>query len=87
MKGKIAKEGKLVIVRGGKEVGQYCCNTATREVACCDWCPQFGEPEMAVRKVVEKGQVIDSKICPDETMLTICQNRTLYFDEFIDERG
>ena len=43
MKGKIDKGGTLWIERAGEMAEQYCCYMA--DVACRDYCPQFGEPK------------------------------------------
>jgi hypothetical protein len=80
MKGKIDKEGVLLIERAGKIKGQYCCSTSTREVACCDMCPQFGEPEG------EGYWVDDSNVRHDQASINICHGRSLCFSDFIDER-
>jgi hypothetical protein len=90
MEGKINSKGQLQILRAASFEEQFCpfapLDNNGKVRPCGDRCPLLGSPQMAVRNIIEKGQVIDSEICPDETMLNICQNRTLYFDKFTDER-
>jgi len=47
------------------------CPFSPAEFNCGDWCPQFSEP------VPENWQ----------TKIEICHGKTLYFDEFKDERS
>ena len=71
MKGRIAEDGALEIIRGGVPK-LMSCRAAQGWLACGDDCPLFGEPE----KRGESGKV----------MLTLCHNRNLFFDEFEDLR-
>lgn len=82
LKGKIDEEGYLNIVRGKEYKEQLCPlpQFADFDVKYCgDWCPQFGEPlRMQIQSTIDMiKQSVD---------LRICQNRILYFYEFIDER-
>ena len=80
MKGKIDSNGWLRIERGGKERLQECpytqktfqVNNRTMREPCGDWCPLFGEPKWE----------IDGK----SAIIEVC-HRTLFFDEFTDERA
>jgi len=53
--------------------------------SCGDWCPQFGEPEEELKTLNGLEDYIHI-IKTGKITLTICQNRTLIFDEFEDER-
>jgi len=77
MKGEISKEGNLKIMRGNKMVYQNCPKTIeTGQVQpynpCGDWCPLFGEPSHC--------EIFEG------TQLDICEDRSLYFNEFTDHR-
>jgi len=80
MKGKIDSNGWLRIERSGKEKLQECpftqktfqVNNLTIREPCGDLCPLFGEPR--------KAQIGTS------IMVELCNERTLFFDEFTDER-
>ena len=75
MKGKIDSSGTLQIERAGCYVYQNC--PYNRDFLCGHICPLFGEPH---DKYTDNfGRV--------GAMMTICQERTLRFDEFTDERG
>ena len=75
MKGKINKNGSLLIERNGKYKDQWCLyDHKDGAINCGDWCPQFGEPEKAV---FEENAAI----------LNICQKKVLVFDDFEDERN
>jgi len=70
VKGKICKNGWLSIE--GRGCTAMFCPLSVSECRCGDWCPLFGEPKTShVSKF---------------TSLIICQNRTLTFTEFVDER-
>ena len=84
MKGKIDKDGNLLIERGGF-LGTASCPFAVWTISqnapiqhsnefmpCGHWCSLFGEPF--------------SKINHAGAELSLCK-RTLYFDTFKDERG
>jgi len=78
VKGKINRSGTLCIERKGTMREQVCVNTSD---SCCDFCPQFGEPRGTCD--IEGLQPAD---LIGKTLLKICQNRVLVFDEFKDER-
>lgn len=78
MNGKIDRSGALSIERGGKMRQQSCVYGEGRGIHCGDWCPQFGEP------VALEFGYIDTVV---QAHLTICQGRTLAFQQFADERG
>ena len=74
MKGKLTKDGALVINRAGKEREMSCPfvtgnASLVQEYTCGDWCPLFAEPAGN-----DKG-----------AFLELC-HATLYFEEFEDER-
>ena len=71
MKGLIDKDGKLNILRGKELKEQWCNRSGQRAGECCDTCPLFGEPEITT----------DGKV-----NLTICDGKTLIFEEFFDDR-
>ena len=76
--GCIDSSGVLLIERIPNDLQkQYCPFHPEREI-CGDHCPLFGEP---VRTSITLRH---SKI---EFELTICQNRTLYFKNFKDNRN
>ena len=89
MEGKIDKNGWLQIIRAGKFTKQACpfdtgaVNGGSSD--CGHWCPLFGEPRAAGTMAFDGlGQ---SFIQPTgKTHLDICQERTLLFDKFTDER-
>ena len=83
MKGKINNEGKLYIERAGVMKQQLCPNSFSEAVPymCGDWCPMFGEPSREYMCTI-MGQDCFSK----NTTLTICNNKTITFTEFKDER-
>ena len=87
MKGKIVKTGFLDIYRGGVPKDQFCIHRKAEEDVpwCGDWCPQFSEPEKETVYVLNFGTEGNFKET-GKTLLTICQGRTLTFDEFEDER-
>lgn len=75
MKIKIDKNGLLSIERRGKFKSQYCPYSSPDShgelINCGDHCPQFSEPDPRIE---------------GETTLYICDNKAIFFDEFIDER-
>ena len=81
MEGKIDKNGWLQIIRAGKLTKQACpfdtgaVNGGSSD--CGHWCPLFGEPRKHLQSD-NKGIV---------WTLDICQERTLLFDKFTDERA
>jgi len=77
MKGKINKAGYLLIWRKAKMVVQDC-PYAGFNGQCGDQCPLFGEPETVKHQHLSTGPT-------GETHLSLC-NRTLTFEELIDER-
>ena len=76
MKGKIDKYGNLYIERGDKMKSQSCPFKEKRErdyfEKCNDKCPLFGEPKLE----------IDGK----SAIIEICDGKTLFLDQFTDER-
>lgn len=83
MKGKIDKDGTLYIERKGKYKCQCCPIPEIKGMegvvsGCGDWCPLFGEPVATTTEHYPDDDYIT---------LTICNNRTLIFDEFTDERA
>ena len=86
MKGKINKEGFFLIERAGEEKRAGCYYTTYPDgvISCGDWCPQFGEPEESDMSLINESarKVMGGPI----TILKLCQNRELIFDEFVDER-
>jgi hypothetical protein len=81
MNGKIDKEGVLKIQRGKSYKGAICVNGPKTDLDRCafcrDSCSHFGEPKTL-------GEPIKF-ICGTITELQLCQ-RTLVFDELLDER-
>lgn len=80
MKGKIDNNGWLWIERGSKEKLQECPFMQrafeVNDIAiapCGDWCPLFGEPKLE----------IDGK----SAIIEICDGKTLFLDQFADERA
>lgn len=96
MKGKIDKNGWLTIERSDTERPQLCPVAAYNPdidfSRCGDWCPLFGEPVTSTTEYItydEKGTT-NASSTPHKTCLTtlqVCNNRTLIFDEFTDERA
>lgn len=82
MKGKIDKYGDLSIYRGQSRGFIGCKCPLSFETAeyihstCGDWCPLFGEP---VQYKIDKPS-------PIKWVLDLCHDKTLYFEELIDER-
>lgn len=82
MNGKIDTKGMLEIERSGKYKEQDCpfhYDNHGFEKGCGDWCSQFGEPKKDIETVQGQNQFSD-------TSLEICHGKTLYFNEFKDER-
>jgi len=75
MKGKIDKDGCLLIERAGVMKPQHCPLTDDPSSNCGDWCPLFGEPE-------------NSNTIPENWTLELnCgAHKTFYFTGFTDER-
>ena len=93
MNGKIDKSGQLNIERAGKMNKQYCpfdAGAALSEgspCSCGDWCPLFGEPATTETKWISTNDLgVDVNNIRLDTWLEICQNKTLTFDTFTDER-
>jgi hypothetical protein len=85
MKGKIQGNGNLEIYRKRVAKDMLCPYSGCNQIFCSDDCPQFGEPEAQVKGISSYG----GPPTFEETgiiKLQICQGRTLYFDELIDER-
>jgi len=84
MNGKIDAQGCLWIERGGVWVQQMC-HYSTDDVgarfACAHDCPLFGEPKEPSLCVYVKDQ------WKEGIAIDICQGRTLFFEQFTDERG
>ena len=74
MNGSIDSTGHLFIERAGINMEQLCFEQ--RKYTCGDWCPQFGEPEREDELFGEGRQ----------HFLNICQQKTLWFEEFTDNR-
>ena len=74
MKGAIGKDGSLFIERAGVMKRQMC-PFVEIEACCGDDCSLFGEP---FKHTDVLGRV---------TKLSICNQKTLYFDHFTDERS
>jgi hypothetical protein len=78
MNGKLNENGLLLVERKGEYVTQLCPYTSFRHdggssaMGCGHWCPLFGEPR--------KAQIGTS------IMVELCNERTLFFDDFTDER-
>lgn len=70
MKGKIDKNGYLLIERSNNEYKKQFCADSVKDYPCGDWCPSFGEP------VKENDR---------ENSLNFCMG-TLHFNQFTDER-
>ena len=84
MKGKRTKNGELMIMRGDQFLMQQCVKQRMR--FCADDCPMFGEPSPCVMSVanMDGSKETLKRVGPIE--IEICENRTLVFDEFEDER-
>lgn len=78
MTGKIDENGWLHIERGGVMKGQYC-HRREKHARCGDWCHKFGEPQYPIGDDEEGPD-------PDAAQLSLCENDTLLFDHFTDER-
>lgn len=74
MKGKIDKGGFLYIERAGEYVKQFCPFSAG-SYDCCHWCALFGEPDITDPNG-NQYNIITLELC----------KKTLYFNEFTDER-
>jgi len=80
MKGRITKDGALEIMRGRKWKPQYCLHSQNNPVsdrACGDWCPLFGEPEQACRRIIDEMNLV--------TAVPLC-TKMIFFTDFTDER-
>ena len=73
MKGCINQKGELLIKRGKIFIDQFCHFVSVPDWTCSDKCPHFGEPDV----VYDNNKV---------TRIQLCHGKTLYFDEFVDER-
>jgi hypothetical protein len=80
MKGQINTSGQLSIERSGKMLKQECPYYTDRY--CGHWCPLFGEPD----RFPACNDKITGSLYPERITLDICENRTLVFIEFVDER-
>ena len=69
-KGFLNTEGLLTIERGGTMRKQYCPYDEQGR-ECGDWCPLFDEPR---------------EVSGSQTNITICNNATLSFHSFVDNR-
>ena len=100
MKGKITKDGVLCIERAGIMTTQRCRRSVMNldwrsgtkrsalmdnQYCSCD-CPLFGEPEKEKTGYCDTVKEIDEVRLTGRTLLKLCENRTLIFDEFADER-
>lgn len=77
MKGRIDKNGILLIKRGSEYKAQAC--PFSTEHYCGQRCALFGEPEET------KQPKIPASSCNPVASLSLCKKK-LYFDVFIDER-
>jgi len=75
MKGKIDKNGFLYIERENGKYKIADCPRGSQENPCGDWCALFEEPEK-IKKDPSKNAIY----------LPICNEKTLVFDYFSDER-
>ncbi len=80
MKGKIDKEGLLLIERVGIYEKQGC---PYKRSWCGDMCPLFGEPFTMI--ICGCGPSVDEIVEKQRWRLELCK-KTLAFDEFEDER-
>ncbi len=81
MKGKIDEAGVLLISRNGEFKKQYCVHTKD-ESNCADWCPQFGEPGLGGKVLVQKDETYSSEYAT----IKICLGKKIEFEGFTDER-
>lgn len=72
-KGKLDSGGRLYIERKGGNMKETYCPYGRGDAWCGHWCPLFGEPYKPNDEF-------------EDTFLDICNNRTLRFDTFEDER-
>lgn len=80
MEAKIDDSGILLIRRNSNYKPQYCIYSKNNAF-CADWCPQFGEPELA-GKVIRK----ENTYYAEKATLKICLDKMIEFDGFADER-
>lgn len=88
MEGKIDSKGWLQIQRPSGVKGQFC-PVYGDSLHCGDWCPLFGEPisqRIGEPAMISHGVAHGGYGFTGKTELQICQNRTLVFDKFTDER-
>lgn len=81
MEGKIDEAGVLLIKRNGEFKKQICIYDES-ECNCADWCPQFGEPELAGNILPKK----DGSYHAEQARIKICINKNIEFEGFTDER-
>ena len=76
MKAKLDKDGYFLIARNKDYKQQHCpfFSADGWSDRCGDWCPLFGEPQ--------DNEYLGTK----STKLTICQNKHITFDKFVDTR-
>lgn len=86
MDGKIDEHGQLHIFRGNKLKVQPCKNEGPPGFACGDWCPLFSEPIRADGNHLVTSSDNDTFTEKGSVMVRICQQKTLIFENFIDER-
>jgi hypothetical protein len=89
MKGKIKSDGTLRLYRPSWSKDAMCpfatdFQDSANYPTCGDWCPLFGEPVVEKTGYAIPGGGIDYRH-DGKFKLELCK-KTLYFDEFIDER-
>lgn len=81
MKAKINIKGVLEILRSGKYKPQACpfaTSGGRKNLGCGDWCPKFGDPRAHIWDTHRNIATL--------VYLDLCNEQTLEFDEFTDER-
>jgi hypothetical protein len=88
MNGRINKNGQLYIKRSNcpTMVQQLCPYVHNDDASCGEWCPLFGEASPSKWAGSPDPNSVDRKSNSKHWNLKICR-KTLFFDNFIDERN
>ncbi len=83
MDGKINNDHRLEIKRAGTYLLQDCVRDKDQYYCVANSCPLFSEPEPETKNEIRGGATF---AITGRTVLNICQQKTLIFENFIDER-
>ncbi len=88
MDGKINNDHRLEIKRAGTYLLQDCVRDKNQYYCVANSCPLFSEPkpELEITRHMEGNNQIHERTPTGRTTLEICQQKTLIFENFIDER-